>query len=118
VIERIEKNGKTYFKINDYNALRVLFGELLREIQRIKSEGDYEAGKSLVETYGVNVDPELHKQVLERVAPLNIAPYNGFVYPVMVPVYNENKELIDVRLEYSQNFLEQMLYYGKKYSFE
>lgn len=118
VIERIEKNGKTYFKINDYVALRALFGELLREIQRIKSEGDYEAGKLLVEEYGVVVDRDLHNQVLERVQPLNIAPYNGFVYPVMVPVYNENKELIDVRLEYNQNFLEQMLYYGQKYGFE
>ena len=118
VIERIEKNGKTYFKINDYMALRALFGELLREIQRIKSEGDYESGKLLVETYGVLVDSELHTQVLERVAPLNIAPYNGFVYPVMIPIYNEQKELIDVRLEYTQSFLEQMLYYGQKYSFE
>jgi dipeptidyl-peptidase-3 len=118
VIERIEKNGKTYFKINDYMALRALFGELLREIQRIKSEGDYESGKLLVETYGVRVDSELHTQVLERVAPLNIAPYNGFVYPVMIPIYNEQKELIDVRLEYTQSFLEQMLYYGQKYSFE
>jgi len=118
VIERIEKNGKTYFKINDYMALRALFGELLREIQRIKSEGDYESGKLLVETYGVLVDSELHSQVLERVAPLNIAPYNGFVYPVMIPIYNEQKGLIDVRLEYTQSFLEQMLYYGQKYSFE
>lgn len=118
VIERIEKNGKTYFKINDYEALRDLFGQLLREIQRIKSEGDYAAGQNLVEKYGVVVDPVIHQQVLERVKPLNIAPYNGFVYPVMVPIFNENKELIDVRLEYEQNFIEQMLYYGEKYGFE
>lgn len=118
VIERIEKNGKTYFKINDYEALRDLFGQLLREIQRIKSEGDYAAGQNLVEKYGVIVDPVIHQQVLERVKPLNIAPYNGFVYPVMVPIFNENQELIDVRLEYEQNFIEQMLYYGEKYGFE
>lgn len=118
VIERIEKNGKTYFKINDYEALRDLFGQLLREIQRIKSEGDYAAGQNLVEKYGVVVDPVIHQQVLERVKPLNIAPYNGFVYPVMVPIFNENQELIDVRLEYEQNFIEQMLYYGEKYGFE
>jgi dipeptidyl-peptidase-3 len=89
VVSKIIKDGKTYFKINDYNKLRTLFGELLRDIQRIKSEGDYEAGKALVETYGVKVDPKLHAEVLARVKPLNIAPYSGFVYPEFELVYDK-----------------------------
>ena len=115
VVERIKKDGKTYFNINDYEKLRELFGQLLREIQRIKSEGDYEAGKNLVENYGVIVEQELHKEVLDRVAPLNIAPYRGFVNPVLVPVEDENGEIIDVKIENNQSFVEQMLYYGEKY---
>lgn len=115
VVERIKKDGKTYFNINDYEKLRELFGQLLREIQRIKSEGDYEAGKNLVENYGVIVDQELHKEVLDRVAPLNIAPYRGFVNPVLIPVEDENGEIIDVKIENNQSFVEQMLYYGEKY---
>lgn len=118
VIQQISRDGKTYFKINDYNQLRILFGDLLREIQRIKSEGDYEAGKKLVETYGVKVDPKLHAEVLERVKPLSIAPYNGFVYPTFNPIMNEKGEMIDIKLENNQSFIEQMLYYGKNYSFE
>lgn len=118
VIQQISRDGKTYFKINDYNQLRILFGDLLREIQRIKSEGDYDAGKKLVETYGVKVDPKLHAEVLNRVKPLNIAPYNGFVYPTFNPILNEKGEMIDIKLENNQNFIEQMLYYGKNYSFE
>jgi dipeptidyl-peptidase-3 len=111
------RNGKTYYDIADYEKLRVLFGELLREIQRIKSEGDYEAAKSLVETYGVKVNGELHAQVLQRVAPLKLAPYNGFVYPVFVPIKNRRGQIIDIELQNKQGFLEQMLFYGKNYHF-
>lgn len=115
VIERVKRDGKTYFNINDYAKLRVLFGDLLREIQRIKSEGDYKAGKALVETYGVKVDQALHKEVLERVKPLNLAPYRGFVNPVLVPVTDKNGEITDIKIENKQTFVEQMLYYGKTY---
>lgn len=116
VIEKIVENDKTYYVIQDYDALRGLFGELLREIQRIKSEGDYEAGKALVETYGVKVDPAIHAEVLARVKPLNIAPFSGFVQPRLVAV-KEKGEIVDVIIEYSDNFTEQMLEYEEKYSF-
>lgn len=115
VIERVKKDGKTYYNINDYGKLRTLFGELLREIQRIKSEGDYEAGKALVETYGVKVDYELHKEVLERIKPLKLAAYRGFVNPLLVPVLDDSDEIIDIKIENKQSFVEQMLYYGKTY---
>ena len=114
VVERKTIEGKTYFVINDYSKLRALFGELLKEIQRIKSEGDFEAGKALVEGYGVQVDEELHKEVLARTSKLNIAPYRGFVNPVLVPVM-ENDEVIDVKVEYVNSFLGQMKMYGEKY---
>lgn len=117
VIEKIVRNGKTYYDIKDYNKLRKLFGELLREIQRITSEGDYKAGKALVETYGVKVDQKIHAEVLKRVKPLNIAPYNGFVYPVFVPVMDHTGKIKDIKLENKQTFIEQMLYYGKNHSF-
>jgi len=117
VIVKVVKNGKTYYDIKDYVQLRKLFGELLREIQRITSEGDYNAGAKLVETYGVKVDKAIHKEVLKRVKPLNIAPYNGFVYPVFVPVTNAKGEITDIRIENKQTFVEQMLFYGKTYSF-
>lgn len=117
VIEKVIKNGKTYYDIKDYDKLRTLFGDLLREIQRIKSEGDYQAGKKLVETYGVKVDPKLHAEVLKRVKPLNIAPYNGFVYPVFIPVMDSNGKITDIKIENKQGFIEQMLYYGKNNSF-
>lgn len=115
VVERISRDGKTYFNINDYAKLRVLFGDLLREIQRIKSEGDYAAGKALVENYGVKVDLALHKEVLERVKPLNLAPYRGFVNPILTPVTNADGEIIDIKIENNQSFVEQMLYYAKMY---
>lgn len=115
VIERISRNGKTYFNINDYDKLRILFGDLLREIQRIKSEGDYAAGKALVENYGVKVDQALHKEVLERVKPLNLAPYRGFVNPILTPVTNAAGDIIDIKIENDQTFVEQMLYYAKMY---
>lgn len=117
VIERVLREGKTYFVIRDYARLRQLFGELLREVQRIKSQGDYEAGRSLVEGYGVQVDPELHEEVLQRWAKLNRAPYAGFINPVLRPVYDEAGEITDVMVEYPDDFLEQMLFYGEKYAF-
>ncbi len=116
VISKVTKEGKTYFEINDYEKLQVLFGELLKEIQRIKSEGDFAAGKSLVETYGVKVDEAIHKEVLDRSEPLNIAPYNGFVNPVLEAV-EENGEITDIKINYEHGFIEQMLFYAKEYSF-
>lgn len=117
VIQKFRKNGKTYYKINDYDKLRTLFGELLKEIQRIKSEGDYAAGKHLVETYGMKVDQKIHKEVLDRVKPLNIAPYSGFVNPIYTAVTNDKGEITDIKMENKQTFVEQMLYYGKKYNY-
>lgn len=115
VIERVDEDGKTYFVIRDYEALRELFGQLLRESQRITSQGDFEAGRDLVETYGVKVDPELHAQVLERFEKLGIAAYGGFINPKLVPVM-EGDEIVDVAIEYPDDFTEQMLHYGKEYS--
>ena len=114
VIEKKVRNGKTYFVVNDYEKLRGLFGELLAEIQRIKSEGDYEAGKALVETYAVNIDPVLHKEVLERYAALELKPYGGFINPEIVPVKRAGK-VVDYRIEYCDDFLKQQLDYGKRY---
>jgi dipeptidyl-peptidase-3 len=116
VIEKISRDGKTYYVIRDYDALRGLFGELLREIQRIKSEGDYAAGKALVETYGVRVDPAIHQEVLARVEPLNIAAYSGFMQPTLIPI-EEDGEIIDVKVEYPDDFPEQMLAFEQNYSF-
>lgn len=116
VLEYVKKNGKTYTKINDYNKLRFLFGQLLREIQRIKSEGDYEAGKSLVENFGVKVDQNLLKEVLARYSKLNVKPYKGFIQPKLVPVMN-GTEITDVHVTYPNSFYDQMIEYGKKYSF-
>jgi dipeptidyl-peptidase-3 len=116
VVEFVKKDGKTYVKINDYNKLRELFGQLLREIQRIKSQGDYQAGKNLIETYGVKVDPALHKEVLERYKKLNVKPYKGFIQPKLVPVMDGDK-ITDVKIEYPTNFFDQMIEYGKNYSF-
>ena len=114
IIEKKMRDGKTYFVVNDYEALRGLFAELLAEIQRIKSEGDYAAGKNLVETYAVNIDPQLHKEVLERYAALNLKPYGGFVNPDIVPVEKDGK-IVDYKIEYVDNYLQQQLDYGKKY---
>ena len=115
VIEKKVRDGKTYFIVNDHEALRGLFGELLAEVQRIKSEGDFEAGKTLVETYAVNIDPELHKEVLERYASLGLKPYGGFINPDIVPV-EKNGKVVDYELVYNDSFLDQMLEYGQKYS--
>jgi dipeptidyl-peptidase-3 len=120
VIERKTRDGKTYFVINDYQALRQIFGELLREHQRIKSEGDYAAAQNLIENYGTKVDPELHAEVLQRYAALNIAPYSGFINPRLVPVVENTAngvEILDVKVEYPDNFVEQMLEYAQSYSF-
>lgn len=108
-------DGKTYIRINDYERLRSLFGELLGEVQRIKSEGDYEAGRDLVETYAVKVDPKLHREVLDRYAHLNIAPYKGFVNPVYTPVIGADGEIADVKVSYTETYPEQMLRYSEEY---
>ena len=115
VIEKKVRDGKTYFVVNDFEALRGLFAELLAEIQRIKSEGDFEAGKALVEKYAVNIDPELHKEVKERYAQLELKPYGGFLNPEIVPVVRCGK-VVDYKLVYCNDYLEQMLSYGKKYA--
>ena len=115
VIEKKVRDGKTYFVVNDFEALRGLFGDLLAEVQRIKSEGDYEAGKALVETYAVNIDPELHKEVKERYAALGLKPYGGFINPEIVPVEKDGKT-VDYQIVYNDSYLDQMLQYGKKYS--
>ncbi len=116
VISKMVKDHKTYFVINDYKKLRNLFGQLLRELQRIKSEGDYEAGKALVENYGVQVDPKLHEEVLERVAKLDIPPYSGFVNPVLTPIKGKEGKIIDVKVSQPASFEEQMLDYAKRYT--
>jgi dipeptidyl-peptidase-3 len=116
VVEFVKRGGKTYVRINDYNKLRVLFGELLSEIQRIKSEGDYAGGKALVENYGVKVDRTLHAEVLKRYAKLGQKPYRGFIQPRLKPVMQEGK-IADVVVEYPASFFDQMLEYGKTASY-
>lgn len=116
VIEIVTINGKKFIKINDYAKLRDLFGQLLAEIQRIKSEGDYEAGAALVEDYAVKVDPELHKEVLDRYSHLTISPYRGFVNPVYTATFNDNGEITDVAVSYSEDYPTQMLRYSRDYS--
>jgi putative dipeptidyl-peptidase III len=116
VIELYNENGKTYVRINDYEALRNLFGKLLGEIQRIKSEGDYEAGRDLVETYGVKVDSKLHNEILERYSHLSIAPYKGFVNPVYTAVTDADGNITDVTVSYNEDYIPQMLRYSRDYS--
>ena len=117
VIEKITRNGKTYFNITDYEKLHDLFGQLLREVQRIKSEGDYEAGKALVENYGVKVDQKLHAEVLERNKQFNSAPYSGFVNPVLVPKKDAKGNIISIEVTQPKSFAGQMLNYSKNYGF-
>ena len=116
VIEMVRENGKTYVVVNDYEKLRGLFGDMLREIQRIKSEGDYEAGRALVERYAVQVDPELHKEVRDRYYALSIEPYGGFVNPEFELVEKDG-EIVDVKISYPADYVKQMLGYSKNYSF-
>ena len=116
VVELKERDGKTFVVINDYEAMRGLVGKLLAEIQRIKSEGDFNAAKNLVETYGVKVDPEIHKQIRERYAALNIAPYKGFVNPRYELIYDNEKNIIDIQVKYDETFVQQMIRYSKEYS--
>ena len=116
VVELVKKDGKTYVKVNDYEKLRNLFGQLLSEIQRIKSEGDFEAARQLVENYAVKVDPELHKEVLARYEKLNLAPYKGFVNPVYVAETDAEGNITDVKISYGEGYAEQMLRYSKDYA--
>ena len=116
VIEWVVEDGKRYIVVNNFERLRELFGEMLYEIQRIKSEGDFEAGRELIEKYAVKIDPELHKEVLDRYATLNIQPYSGFINPIYTLVEEDGK-VVDVKIEYPDNYIEQMLYYSNNYSF-
>ena len=116
VVELVKKDGKTYVKVNDYEKLRNLFGQLLSEIQRIKSEGDFEAARQLVENYAVKVDPELHKEVLARYEKLNLAPYKGFVNPIYVAETDAEGNITDVKISYGEGYAEQMLRYSKDYA--
>lgn len=116
VIEMVKREGETFVKINDYEMLRNLFGQLLAEIQRIKSTGDYNAARDLVENYAVKIDPELHKEILDRYQKLNIAPYKGFVNPVYTAVKDSKGNITDVKVSYEEGYTEQMLRYSKDYS--
>ena len=116
-VEIIERDGKHYLQINDYEGIRHLYGELLREIQRITSEGDYPAAKAMVEEYAVKVDQDLHKEILERYEKLNLAPYKGFVNPVYTAHYDAEGNITDVTLDYSEGYIEQHLRYSRDYSF-
>ncbi|MBD5252468.1 MAG: dihydrofolate reductase [Bacteroides sp.] len=115
VIELVKRDGKTYIQINDYEKLRDLFGQLLAEIQRIKSEGDYAAGEALVEQYAVKVDPAIHNEVLERYAALDVAPYKGFVNPVYTPVMDKDGNITDVTISYEEDYLPQVMRYSRDY---
>ena len=115
VIKLIKRNGKTYVEITDYAKLRVLIARLLAEIQRIKSEGDYEAAREMVERYAVKVDADLHAEVLERYQRLNLAPYKGFINPQLLPVYDENNEICDIQVNYGESYAHQMLRYSTEY---
>lgn len=117
VIEKIVRNGETYYDIKDYEALHKLFGELLREVQRIKSEGDFEAAKNLVENYGVKIDQELHREILERNSKFKAAPYSGFINPVLVPEKNDDGEITAIKVTYPDDFAEQMMMYSENFGF-
>lgn len=116
VVELSKQNGKTYVKINDYTKMRELLGQLLAEMQRIKSEGDYKAGNALVQKYAVKVDPKLHKEVLDRYSKLDIPPYRGFINPVYTPVCDESGEIVDIAISYPENYVEQMMRLSRDYS--
>jgi peptidase, M49 family len=116
-IKMVQRNGKTYVEISDYARLRDLFAQLLAEIQRIKSEGDFSAARKLVEQYAVKVDAALHSEVLERYRHLNLAPYKGFINPVLHPVTDETGVITDVAVDYTESYEAQMLRYSKEYGF-
>ncbi|MGL5730855.1 MAG: dipeptidyl-peptidase 3 family protein [Bacteroidales bacterium] len=116
VVELVQRDGKTFVVVNDYEKMRGLIGQLLAEIQRIKSEGDYEAGKSMIENYGVKVNPDLHKEILERYAKLNVAPWRGFVNPTYTAIYDANGNITDVTVSFNEGYAEQMLRYSKEYN--
>ena len=115
-VKLVSREGKTYVQVTDYAALRGAFGKLLAEIQRIKSEGDFEAARLLVEKYAVNIDPELHHEVLERYKKLDLAPYKGFINPWMQLEYGENGEVKDVTLDYTESYSHQMMRYSEEYA--
>ena len=115
-VEIIERDGKHYLRINDYEGVRRLYGELLAEIQRITSEGDYPAAKEIVEKYAVKVNPELHKEIRERYAKLNLAPYKGFVNPVYTAVKDAEGNITDVKIDFTEGYIEQHLRYSRDYS--
>ena len=117
VIEKITRDGKTYYNINNYEKLHALFGQLLRETQRIKSEGDYKAVENLVETYGVKVNQEFHKEILKRNEQFPDAPYSGFVNPVLVPEMDDKGEITSIKVTQPESYQGQMLDYGKTYNF-
>ena len=114
-VRLIKRDGKTYVEVVDYDGLRQLFARLLAEVQRIKSEGDFEAARQLVERYAVQVDAELHQEVLERYRRLDLAPYKGFINPMMLPVYDQNGQMVDVQLYYGESYAHQMLRYSTEY---
>ena len=116
VVELRKRDGKTFVVINDYEKLRTLFGKLLIEIQRIKSEGDFEAAKNLIETYAIKIDPEIHKEIKTRYEKLNIAPYKGFVNPRYTPILDANGKIIDIKIDYTEGYIEQMLRYSREFS--
>ena len=111
------RDGKTYLVVNDYHALRCCFGQLLYEIQRIKSEGDYESARKLVEQYAVRIDSELHNEILSRYRRLNIAPYKGFINPVLVPVCDDDRHIVDIKVDYTEGYTQQMLRYSKEFGY-
>jgi dipeptidyl-peptidase III len=116
-VEIFRKDGKTYVRINDYQKVRQLFGDLLKEVQRIKSEGDLESGKNLIENYGVKIDPVLHSEILNRYAALKLAPYTGFLNPYLIPDYDDTGRINDIKVEYTDDFIGQMMFYGRNHSF-
>ena len=116
VVKFVKRDDKTYLQISDYKELRKLFAKLLAEVQRIKSEGDYEAARDLVERYAVKVDADLHAEVLARYKHLNLAPYKGFINPQMLPVKDARGDIIDIQLNYAESYAHQMLRYSSEYA--
>ena len=114
-IKLVRRDGKTYVEITDYEQLRSLIARLLAEVQRIKSEGDYEAARQLVETYAIKVDATLHQEVLKRYEKLNLAPYKGFINPKLSPVLDDKGEICDIQVDYSEGYAQQMLRYSREY---